>query len=138
MVHVERKAGRPVTAILSDGLTAVGRAADTAAVLRTLVDLTARQSTTGVQVRSDAEDGVIVVRVEPSGAEDLPLLRNSWEQVWGDSFKSSSRSDDTMIDLFVAARLLGEQGADLWATAERDRFAVRLPIAPDSGAQEDV
>jgi hypothetical protein len=138
VVHAERKAGRAVTADLADGLTAVGRAADAAAVLRTLVDLAGRQSATGVQVRSDAEDGVIVVRVEPSGAADLPLLTDCWEEVWAESFKFSSTDDDTTIDLYVAARLLGEQGADLWATAERDRFAVRLPFAPDSGAQEEV
>jgi hypothetical protein len=138
VVHAERKAGRPVTATLSDGLTALGRAADAAAVLRTLVDLTARQSATGVHVVSETGDGVIVVRVEPSGAEDLPLLTNSWEEVWGGSFKFSLSEDDTTIDLYVAARLLAEQGADLWATAERDRFAVRLPAAPDSGSQEEA
>ena len=138
VVHAERKAGRDVTTSLSDGLTAIGRAADAAAVLRTLVDAAARKSAGGVQVVSAAVVGAIVVRVEPSGAEDLPLLRNCWEEVWAESFKSSSGVDDTTFDLYVAARLLGEQGADLWATAERDRFAVRLPFAPDSGAQEEV
>ena len=138
VVHAERKAGRQVATTLSDGLTARGRAADAAAALRTLVDLTARQATTGVQVRCAAEKGVIVVWVEPSGAVDLPLLRSCWGEVWGGSFKFALSEDDITIDLYVAARLLAEQGADVWATAQRDRFAVRLPIAPDSGAQEEV
>ena len=137
VVHAERKAGRPVTATLAEGLTALGRAADAAAVLRTLVHITARDHA-GVRVASAAEGGAIVVRVEPADAADLPLLTNCWEEVWAGSFKFSSTDDDTTIDLYVAARLLGEQGADLWATAERDRFAVRLPFAPDSGVQEEV
>ena len=138
VVHAERKAGRAVTAALADGLTAIGRAADAAAVLRTLVDATARNSAGDVRIVSAAEGGAIVVRVEPSGAEDLPLLTNCWDEVWAGSFKFSSSDDDTTIDLYVAARLLGEQGADLWATAERDRFAVRLPLAGDPGAQKEV
>jgi hypothetical protein len=138
VAHAERKADRPIRADVPAGLTALGRTADVAAVLRTVIGLTARQSGTPVQLRSAASGGAIVVWVEPAGAEDLPLLTDCWEEVWAESFKSGRRDDDTTIDLYVAARLLAEQGADLWATAERDRFAVRLPVAPDSGTQEEV
>ena len=138
VVHAERKAGRTVKATLPDGLTAVGRAADVAAVVRTLVDLVARRSPAGVQVSTGVDGGAIVVRVEPAGAGDLPLLLQSWEQVCAGTFKSPRSDDDTNIDLFVATRLLAEQGADLWSTADQRRFAVRLKAAPDSGTERET
>jgi hypothetical protein len=137
VAHAERKADRTVRADIPSGLTAVGRAADVAAVLRTVIGLTGGRTGADVQVRSVAEGGVIVLLVEPAGADELPLLTDCWDEVWAESFKSSLKDDDTSIDLYVAARLLAEQGADLWATAERDRFAVRLPAVPDSGIQEE-
>lgn len=137
VAHAERKAGRTVRADLPTGLDAVGRAADVAAVLRTVIGLAARRTGAGVVVRGATEGGAIVLRVEPAGAGDLSLLTDCWDEVWAGSFKSASTDDDTTIDLYVATRLLAEQGADLWATAGRDRFAVRLPAAQDSGNQEE-
>lgn len=138
VVHAERKAGRAVTAELPNGLTGVGRAADVAAVLRTLVGVVDRQSSQGVEVSGalDAAAGAIVVRVEPAGAEPLPLLSNCWEEVWVETFKSSFHEDDIAIDLYVAARLLAEQGADLWSAAG-GRFAVRVPAAPTSNPHQE-
>jgi hypothetical protein len=65
----------------------------------------------------------------------LPLLSRNWEEVRAESFKISSASDEGGVDLFVAARLLAEQGADLWSSAGRARFAVRLPTAVDSTSE---
>lgn len=140
VVHAERKAGRAVTAELPNGLTAMGRAADVAAVLRTLVGVTDRQSPSGVQVtgEADAASGAIVVRVEPAGTEPLPLLSNCWDEVWVETFKTSLSEDDIAIDLYVAARLLADQGADLWSAAG-GRFVVRVPAASSPGsAQEEA
>ncbi|HET9770685.1 MAG TPA: hypothetical protein VFS16_07340, partial [Acidimicrobiia bacterium] len=69
----------------------------------------------------------------PAGSEHLPLLSNCWEEVWVETFKSSLSEDDTAIDLYVAARLLAEQGADLWSAAG-GRFLVRVPAASTSGS----
>jgi hypothetical protein len=64
------------------------------------------------------------------------LLSRSWEEIRVESFKLSSRPDEEGVDLFVAARLLAEQGADLWSTAGRTRFAVRLPALPDPSSED--
>jgi hypothetical protein len=136
VAHAERKGDRTIRTEIPNGHSAVGRAADVAAVLRTLIAVTHRKSPTVVQVRGEVTDGVIVIQIEPAG-EHRPLLSQSWEQIWADSFKSSLRGDEDTVDLYVAARLLAEQGADLWATAGRTRFAVRLPAA-DSGPKEEA
>jgi hypothetical protein len=138
VVHTERKAGRTVTAELPAEITALGRSADVAAVLRTVVGLTARQTAAGVTVRSEVQGGTVIILVEAAGAAHLPLLTNSWEDVSPGSFKSAFNGDETSTDLYVAARLLTDQGADLWSTAGRDRFLVRLPAAPDSCPQEEA
>ena len=127
VVHAERKAGRTVTSALPPSLTAMGRAADVTAVLRTLVAVTGRAGGAGVHLRSEVIDGAVVLAVEPVGAEPLPLLIGNWEEIWADSFKAIRNDDEDLIDLYVAARLLAEQGADLWSTPARARFVVRLP-----------
>ena len=138
VVHAERKAGRRVTAELPAGLTARGRAADVAAVVRTLVAVTGRNSAHSVQLVGEVHDGAIVLRVESTGDfRTLPLVTGNWEQISAESFKRSRQNDEESVDLYVAARLLTEQGADLWSTAGRARFAVRLPFA-DSDAREEA
>jgi hypothetical protein len=138
VVHAERKAGRSVTAEMPTPLAAVGRSADVAAVLRTLVEATGRQAGTGVQLHGEVADGAVVIRVEPQGAGDLPLLFGNWEEICVETFKLDRLDDEDLIDLYVATRLLAEQGADLWSTAGRARFAVRLPVAADTSSQEET
>jgi hypothetical protein len=138
VVVAERKAGRSVTADLPAGLTAVGQAADVAGVLRTLIAVTARRAATAVQLRGGVQDGAVVVVVEPSGAEPHPLLAGSWEEIWAESFKASLAGDEEAIDLYVAARLLADQGADLWSTAGRARFALRLPAPAESDVKDET
>ena len=138
VVHAERRAGRKASAEVESPLTALGRAADVAAVLRTLVDVVGRTSQHGVQLCGEVTDGTVVIRVEPLGADVLPLLSGNWEEVWVETFKPSRSHDDLLIDLYVATRLLAEQGADLWSSAGRARFAVRLPLAADPGSQEET
>ena len=136
VVHAERKAGRPVTSALPDGVTAVGRAADVAAVLRTLITVAGRKATAGIEVRGGMADGAVVVRVEPAGEDDLPLLAGNWQEIWADTFKPDRIGDDESLEVYVAARLLVEQGGDLWSAAGRARFAMRLPVPSMAGAQE--
>jgi hypothetical protein len=138
VVHAERKAGRTVSADLPAGLSAVGRAADVAAVVRTLASVIAPKSPAGVQLRGERSDGAIVIRIEPSEADHLPLSTGIWDEIRADSFKVSLKRDEKALDLFVAARLLAEQGADLWSTAGRARFAVRLPALRGSGSEEEA
>lgn len=134
VVHAEHRAGRAVTADIPSPLTAVGRAADVAAVLRTLFDVTGRLTDAGIQLRAEATGGAVVIRVEPQDAGELPLLSGNWEEVSAESFKPGRTNDEDLIDLYVATRLLAEQGADLWSTAGRARFAVRLPVAAHTGS----
>jgi hypothetical protein len=136
VAHGERKAGRSLAADVPAGLTAVGRAADVAAVLRTLASIAGRKGAIAVQARAEHWGSAVVLSVEPSGVEGLPLLSRSWEEIRVEKFKTSSRPDEEGVDLFVAARLLAEQGADLWSTAGRTRFAVRLPALSDSSFEE--
>jgi hypothetical protein len=135
VVHAERKAGRVVTCDLPDELTAVGRAADMAAVLRTLITVAGRKATAGIEVRGGLTDGAVIVRVEPAGADDLPLLAGNWEETCAEMFQTDRIDGDESLDVYVAARLLVEQGGDVWSAAERARFAVRLPVL-SVGAQE--
>lgn len=134
VVHAERKAGRAVTAEIPSPLIAVGRAADVAAVLRIVVDLIGRRTAGAVQLGGEVTGGIVVIRVEPAGADVLPLLSGIWEEVCVETFKPERLHDEDLIDLYVATRLLAEQGADLWSTAGRARFAVRLPLAADTGS----
>jgi hypothetical protein len=140
VAHGERKAGRSLTADVPAGLRAVGRAADLAAVLRTLASIAGSAGPGGIHVqvelRAELVGGAAVVIVEPAGLDRPPLLSESWEPIRVESFKLSSRADETEMNLFVAARLLADQGADLWSTTGRARFAVRLTAPPDSSSEE--
>lgn len=138
VVQAERKAGRSVTADMPTPLTAVGRSADVAAVLRTLVEASGRQSGAGVRLRGEVSEGAVLIRVEPQGVDDLPLLLGNWEEICVDTVKPDRLADEELIDLYVATRLLAEQGADLWSAAGRARFAVRLPVAANTGSQEEA
>ncbi|MGH9011904.1 MAG: hypothetical protein ACRDYF_18960, partial [Acidimicrobiia bacterium] len=138
VVHAERKAGRNVTADLPAGLSAVGRAGDVTAVLRTLVAVTGRKTTAGVALRAEMVQGAVLVRVEPAGVPDIPLLTGNWEEIWAESFKPTRNDDEESVDLYVVARLLAEQGADLWSTAGRARFAVRFPVVAVPRSQEEI
>jgi hypothetical protein len=135
--HAERKAGLAVTSELPADLSAVGRATDVAAVLRTLIGFVAGRSPAGVQVRGALDGTAVVVRLEPAGAEPLALQTESWDEVWAEAFSASANTDDSSLELYVAVRLLAEQGADLWSTVGGDRFAVRLPAAMGPQTQED-
>ena len=138
VVHAERKVGRTIASDLPAGLRALGRVADVTAVLRTLVNVTGRKAPGGVRIQGELKDGTVVIRIEPAGADALPLLIGNWEEIWAESFKATRNDDEESIDLYVAARLLEEQGADLWTTSGRVRFAVRLPVVAVPGSQEEA
>ncbi|HZQ75819.1 MAG TPA: hypothetical protein VFE55_00715 [Acidimicrobiia bacterium] len=137
VVHAERKAGRAVTSAVPAGLTAVGRAADVAGVLRTLVALVTHHGD-GVRLRAEIDGDVVVVLVEPAKADALPLLSGNWDGIRVESFKPSTDADEEIVDLFVATRLLADQGADLWSTPGRTRFAVRLSALTGPSPEESA
>ncbi|HEY0400131.1 MAG TPA: hypothetical protein VGF00_17160 [Acidimicrobiia bacterium] len=135
VVHAERKAGRTATSQVPAGLRAVGRAADVAGVLRALVGAVAAEMPAGgtrssgagpaVALRAEAVGSVVVLRVEPAGGTDLPLDTATWRPV-----QLEATDPEAGVDLYVAARLLADQGGDLWSAAG-PRFVVRLPAAND-------
>jgi hypothetical protein len=124
VVHAERKGGRTVRSSVPVGLRAVGRAADTAGVLRTLVSAVAAAGA-DVALRAEADGPVVAIRVEAADSPDLPLDTAAWRPV-----DVAATDPQAGADLYVAARLLAEQGGDLWE-ASGPRFAVRLPAAED-------
>jgi hypothetical protein len=124
VVHAERKGGRTAVSSVPVGLGAVGRAADTAGVLRTLVTAVAAAGQ-DVALRAEADGPVVVIRVEAAGSPALPLDIAAWRPV-----DVAAADPQAGADLYVAARLLAEQGGDLWA-ATGPRFAVRLPGVED-------
>jgi hypothetical protein len=136
ILQAERRAGRQVAADVPDSLLAVGREADVAAVLRILVETVDRKSSAGVQLRGARDDGAVVLWIEPAGAPELPLFRGKWNALGAGAFTPGAGGDDETVDLYGAARLLAEQGGDLWSTAGQTRFAVRLPTAAASRNQD--
>ncbi|HVW34661.1 MAG TPA: hypothetical protein VHL53_19165 [Acidimicrobiia bacterium] len=138
VAHAERKAGRSLRTEVPADLSAVGRVGDVTAVLRTLTAslATGPAGGAGLQIRAEEAGGAAVLVIEAAGVEPLPLLSGSWEEIRASSFKISSRADEEEINLFVAARLLGEQGGDLWSTAGRARFAVRLTVLANPSSEE--
>jgi hypothetical protein len=137
VVHGERKAGRAVTTAVPAGLSAVGRAADMAGVLRTLVAVVGRHNAGAVRLRAETAGEALVVCVEPAEEGVLSLLSGNWDGIRVEAFKPSADADEEMVDLFVAARLLADQGADLWSAPGRTRFAVRLS-APTTTSPEET
>jgi hypothetical protein len=136
VVRAERRAGRAVGADVPNDLRAVGRAADVAAVLRTLVQVVDRNARSGVQLRGGVHGGAVVVRIEPAGTGELPLSIGKWKPLWMEAFPAQVSEEEGSVDLYGAARLLAEQGADLWTTEARTYFAVRLPIGAPSREQD--
>ncbi|HYT40088.1 MAG TPA: hypothetical protein VEN99_11285 [Acidimicrobiia bacterium] len=132
VVHAERKVGRTVTAEVPAGLAALGRSADVVAVLRTLCAAAAPGVTgqgPGARIRGEMHDGAVVLHVEPAYVAAWSLSVGPWRHIQAESLCSLSEGDEQDgVDLYVAARLLADQGADLWTVrGVGHRFAVRLP-----------
>jgi hypothetical protein len=127
VVRTERKAGMAVSSAVPAGLRAVGRATDLAVVLHTLIrSPRVRFDGAPVILRGECRDGAVVLLVEPAGltADSLIESPDRMEPELGPD------SGADALDLYVAARLMGEQGGDVWTATHaggRVSFGVRLP-----------
>jgi hypothetical protein len=135
VVHAERKAGRTIAAALPAGLNALGRSADVITVLHTLcgsLSASASGHDPAVRITGEAQDGAVVLYVETADADASPLSVENWRYIQVESLCSGAEAgEQDKSALYVAARLLADQGADLWATSGAvRRFAVRLPADP--------
>lgn len=131
---LERSNGLDVTCMVDERLVVVGRAKETAQVLRTLLD-NARAYAPGspVTVRSERRDDWAVLLVEDCGpgvpaAERKAVFERSRR---GSSGEGTSGSG---LGLYVASRLMREQGGDIWVTDRSGggaTFVVSLPAHSD-------
>lgn len=113
---LERSNGLDVTCTVDEHLVVVGRAKETAQVMRTLLD-NARAYAPGspVIVRSERRDDWAVLVVEDCGpgvppSERPAIFERSRRGTTADGTPGSG------LGLYVAARLMREQGGDIWVT----------------------
>jgi hypothetical protein len=140
VVHGERKAGHIIRTALPADLRVTGRAADLAAVLHTLAGSVRRGGQLGaaeiVRLRAEVEGTHVVLFVEPG--DDSALLApapEGWEPLstarLQPELRSAGDAGDS-LDLYVAARLVADQGGDLWVAGHPAgplSYAVRIPSA---------
>jgi signal transduction histidine kinase len=134
IVLVEQSNGRDVTLQVDEHLVAVGRPTETVQVLRNLLDNAARYAPGApVVVRGEARDDWVVLVVADGGPGVPPAERRAIFE----RSRRGSTSEGTQgsgLGLFVAARLMREQGGDLWVTDNRGggaAFVMSLPAAGD-------
>lgn len=128
----ERARGMRLEIDVPAGLEAVGRSADTAEVLRNLLD-NARRYAPGspVLVRAEADQEWAVVRVEDRGRG---VAREEREAIFdrGQRGRAATEMPGSGLGLFVSRRLMRDQGGDMWAE-NRDgggaSFGLCLPLA---------
>jgi hypothetical protein len=140
VVHSERRLGVSVTTAFPAGLRGVGRAADLAVVLHTLIrSPRIRPGCAPLVVRGARQGDAILLLVEAAGLGPDPLVVSP-DRLDGSLMAPFDRLEPELgheagedaLDLYVAARLMSEQGGDIW-TATRPgggaSFGVRIPAA---------
>ncbi len=141
LIANERARGVVVDLRVPGDLNVIGLAAATEQVLQTLLDNARRYAPdTPVTVRAEQEDTWVVVRIEDRGPGVPPEQREA-------IFRRGVRGDHALevsgsgLGLYVAAKLMREQGGELWVD---DRpgggasFAMALPAAEASHGTEVV
>ncbi|HEX2040720.1 MAG TPA: HAMP domain-containing sensor histidine kinase [Acidimicrobiales bacterium] len=134
VVLLERSSGHDVTLDVDDRLVAVGRPTETVQVLRNLLDNAARYAPgTPVEVRGEVRDDWVVVTVADKGP-GVPVAerRTVFERARRGS--TSAGTEGSGLGLYVASRLMREQGGDLWVADNPGggaAFAMSLPAAGD-------
>jgi signal transduction histidine kinase len=131
LVTCRAAAGDDITLSVPRGLLAVGRPAHTAEVVMNLLD-NARRYAAGspIRVRAERERRSVVIRVEDRGS-GVPVSeqRLVFERGWRGA--ASSGVEGSGLGLYVAARLMEDQGGSLWVENRRGggaSFALRLPL----------
>lgn len=134
IVANERARGVAVDVDVPGDLDAVGRAGATEQVIQTLFDNARKYApNTRVRVRASREDAWVVLRIEDRGP-GVPVSER--EAV----FRRGVRGDNALevsgsgLGLYVAAKLIREQGGELWVDDRQGggaSFAIALP-APEA------
>jgi len=141
IVASERARGVLVDVRVAGDLNVVGRASATEQVIQTLFD-NARRYAPGsrMTVRAERDDGWVVLRIEDRGPGVPPEQREAIFQrgVRGDNASDIAGSG---LGLYVAAKLMQDQGAELWVD---DRpgggasFAMALTAGSSDRPEETV
>lgn len=138
LVVLEQSNGKDVTLSVGDHLIARGRPTETVQVVRNILDNAATYAPgSPVVVRGETRDDWIVLVVEDSGPGVPPAERRT---IFERSRRGSTSTGTTGsgLGLYVASRLMREQGGDLWVG---DRpgggaaFLLSLPAARERGAR---
>lgn len=134
VILLEQSNGFDLTCRISPSLRALGRPKETAQVLRNLLD-NARLYAPGspVVVRAERRDDWAVLLVEDEGP-GVPA--DERQSIFERSRRgtTSEGTDGSGLGLYVACRLMREQGGDLWVTERPGggaSFVLSLPIPPD-------
>ena len=141
IVASERARGVLVDLRVSGDLNVLGRPGATEQVIQTLFD-NARRYAPGsrMTVRAEREDSWVVVRVEDRG----PGVPGDQREA---IFRRGVRGDNALevpgsgLGLYVAAKLMREQGAELWVDQRPGggaSFAIALPAADGSAGTEEA
>ena len=128
--------GESVAVEVPEDMVAVGSPAETAEVVRQLLDNARRRAPGGtITVRGEHDGGAIVLRVHGRGQDqEVPGIGRGASTAPGRALAGPSA--DLPMGLHVASRLMRDQGGDLWVEAQgsgRCSFALSLP-APALGA----
>lgn len=130
---MERARGMRIDVSAPDDLIALGRPADTAEVIRNLLD-NARRYAAGspVEITAEVDSGWVVLRVEDRGRG---VARDEREAIFerGRRGRASGATDGSGLGLFVSRRLMREQGGDMWAENRPGggaSFGICLPRIP--------
>ena len=101
----------PLELDVTADLLAVGSAAETAEALRQLVDYASQRSRSGpVTLRGDRDGRWVVLRVEDDG----PTMPRELRRTLTDPEARREPGREDAMSVRVAARLMREQGGDLW------------------------
>jgi len=126
--------GGTVAVEVPDDMVAVGSPAETAEVVRQLLDNARRRAPGGtITVRGEHDGGAIVLRVDGEGHPTPDGDPAGWQPP-GSTLAEPAGQLPTA--LHVASRLMRDQGGDLWVETRgsgRCSFALSLP-APALGA----
>lgn len=136
VLHAERKLGVPVTDAVPVDLKGVGRPADLAVALRTLVrSAQARSGARSVVLRGERRGEAIVLLLEPADLGPPPPTFSAGPVA--PQLELDPDAAEAALDLCVASRLMGEQGGDVWTVRHAGgevTFGVRLPASVPSAA----
>jgi signal transduction histidine kinase len=132
IVMTERIRGSRIDLEIPEGLAVLGRRADTAEVIRNLIENTRRHAPGSViDLRVERDDTWVVLRVDDRGRG---VEREDREAI----FERGHRGDATAavegsgLGLFVSRRLMRDQGGDLWVEDRQGggaSFTLCLPAA---------